>query len=106
MKKIIALALVLVCCTLPLFSCKEPSGIEKTQECYSNSLPTKIVTNTVQQVLDEKGKVIFTSVRNEQDSENLVWVDDTYVVFNPWLESNWCGCKKILEIIELELEIE
>ena len=57
MKKIIALALVLVCCTLPLFSCKEPSGVEKTQECYSNSLPTKIVTNTVQQVLDDKGKV-------------------------------------------------
>lgn len=56
-KRIIALALVIVCCALPLFSCGKSNGIEETQNCYANSLPTKIVTNTVQQVLDEKGKV-------------------------------------------------
>ena len=56
--------------------------------------------------IDEKGKVIFTSVRNEQDSEDLVWVDDAFVVFDPWLASNWRGCEKILKIIELEWEIE
>ena len=56
-KKIIALTLLLACCTLALFSCGTPAGIEETTECYSNSLPTKIVTNTVQQVLDNDGEV-------------------------------------------------
>ena len=57
-------------------------------------------------IIDENRNVIFTSVRNEQDLEDLVWVDDAFFVFDPWLASNWRGCKKILKIIELELEIE
>ena len=56
-KRIIALALLLASCTLALFSCGASEGLEKTTECYKNSLPTKIVTNTVQQVLDNDGNV-------------------------------------------------
>ena len=61
-KRILALALVLICCAFPLFSCgeEEVDGIAVTQECYSNSLPTKIVTNSLQEVLDDKGKVTNT----------------------------------------------
>lgn len=56
-KRIIALTLLLASCTLALFSCGASAGLEKTTECYKNSLPTKIVTNTVQQVLDNDGNV-------------------------------------------------
>ena len=63
-KRFIALTLLIACCTLALFSCGTPAGIEETQECYSNSLPTKIVTNAIQQVLDEDGNVTTTLTSN------------------------------------------
>ena len=59
-KRIIALTLMLACLTLTLFSCGTPAGVKETNECYANSLPTKIVTETVELVLDKKGKVTNT----------------------------------------------
>lgn len=56
--------------------------------------------------IDEQGYVTFTSVINEQDVEDPVWVDDESFDFDPWLASNWCVCEVILKKIELELEIE
>jgi len=60
MKKIIAVILALACC-FAIFACKEEekTAVDYTNEYYAASLPTKIVTNTVQTAVDEDGVKLY-----------------------------------------------
>ncbi len=62
MKKIICLILVLAC-SFTLFACKdeeELTGAQKTAQCYENSLPTKVVTTSVQSIINDSGVAVAT----------------------------------------------
>ena len=62
MKKIISLLLVLAC-SFALFACgkeEEPSAVDKTAECYENSLPTKVVTTSTQSIINASGVAVQT----------------------------------------------
>lgn len=59
MKKIIAMILALTC-IFALFSCGGNEAIDATVDCYANSAPTKVVTTTTRNLVDDFDEVIYT----------------------------------------------
>jgi hypothetical protein len=57
-------------------------------------------------VIDDCGNVIFTSVEDLTNEEEVEFEDDVRVMFIPWLSDNWKACVRIIAQIERELEIK